>query len=271
MTNTHKGMSVKTNAHTTALGAAVATALLCAGSAVAGDQPYQKGAQQTEQYQSSSKGQMQGERKELKQELGSTTASALVVGEVVEVRDVTIDAPVRDQHRLVKVKSQNGSTMVIDIGDADAADDFKLETGDRILAVGKRARINDQPVLFVKTIGELHSVGQHNSQALSGQQGASMQSQARSGQQPGQGTSEGRSATMSQTGTEPATVVYLFESDNWANDQYGTYDADFDWETSEAWYSDWSDAESAWTNDYEVAHYDMFGYDDAGDWGMWDW
>jgi hypothetical protein len=65
-------------------------------------------------------------------------------------------------------------------------------------------------------------------------------------------------------------VISMFDTDNWETDRYGRYDADFAWITNEPWYMDWSDVESAWTNDYEVAPYDIFGYGERGEWELWD-
>jgi len=67
----------------------------------------------------------------------------------------------------------------------------------------------------------------------------------------------------------------LWETDNWENDDYGVYDTDFDWETTDpgfdAWYGDGYEATATNDENVESAHYRLLGFDDAGDWGAWDW
>ncbi|HSN72872.1 MAG TPA: hypothetical protein VLT59_15250, partial [Steroidobacteraceae bacterium] len=95
----------------------------------------------------------------------AATASAIVVGEIVDVRDVDIRGPARQTHRLIRIESPNGRTAVVDLGEARSARQIDLERGDRIFAVGKQARLDGRPVLFAKSIGELHSVGLHTVEA----------------------------------------------------------------------------------------------------------
>lgn len=52
----------------------------------------------------------------------------------------------------------------------------------------------------------------------------------------------------------------LWESDNFANDNYGVYDQDFGWQTAEEGWNTWyGDTENAWNT-----------YDDIGDEGWFD-
>lgn len=62
-----------------------------------------------------------------------------------------------------------------------------------------------------------------------------------------------------------------FESDNWAEDRYGLYDQDFDWTTDDGWYDDWNDSDLTAWNDTGEAQWDVLGYDDADEWGLFDW
>ena len=216
------------------------------------------------------------------QTMGVDRSSAIIVGEVVETRNVNIARPVKSTHRLIKIKSRNGRTAVVDIGNADQYAQVNFNRGDRIIAVGKKARINDQPVLFAKSVGELYSVGNHlGSEQMTGQtggqaqrqsaQGATGQQPATMGQQAQQQTDQQARASGQSAAEGDGAVIYLFESDNLASDDYGLYDEDFAWQTNDQWYSDWNDVDPNWNEDYEQAHYDMFGYDDAGEWGFWDW
>ena len=62
-----------------------------------------------------------------------------------------------------------------------------------------------------------------------------------------------------------------FDTPNWAEDDYGFFDRDFDWQTEDEWFTDWNDTHrSAW-NDSEEAQWHVFGYDDADEWGLFDW
>ncbi|HSN70475.1 MAG TPA: hypothetical protein VLT59_03160 [Steroidobacteraceae bacterium] len=211
-------------------------------------------------------------------------SSAVIIGQVVETRDVDIDRPVKSTHRLIKVQTREGRTAIVDIGNAESYAEVDFERGDRIMAVGKQARINNRPVLFAKSVGELYSVGDHmrtqgqitgqsRSQMQQNQQG--MQQGRAAGQQQDQRQAGISGQQRGQQGQQDSdlTVLYLFESENLADDDYGVYDEDFAWETNDQWYSDWNeyDADRAWDDDYEQAHYDLWGYDDAGEWGFWDW
>lgn len=54
--------------------------------------------------------------------------------------------------------------------------------------------------------------------------------------------------------------VGLWESDNWATDDYGMFDQDFAWNTNDAGFNDWyGDSQTAWNE-----------YDDIGDEGWFD-
>ena len=54
--------------------------------------------------------------------------------------------------------------------------------------------------------------------------------------------------------------IAAFDSDNWAQDEYGFYDEDFYYETDEQ-FDNWYE---------EEAHTDWMGFDDAGDEGWFD-
>jgi hypothetical protein len=118
-------------------------------------------------------------------------------------------------------------------------------------------------------VAELQRVGQ-----TEGQSAMTGGGQTRTADSSARETSSGSSAGTRDTAANDvdyATVVYLFETENLAEDDYGVYDEDFAWETTDPIYDDWSDEESVAWDDSEVAHYDMFGYDDAGEEGLWDW
>ncbi|HSN70476.1 MAG TPA: hypothetical protein VLT59_03165 [Steroidobacteraceae bacterium] len=221
--------------------------------------------QQEQQYQQDRQQQMQRMHQQMPQaqqkqmhdqRMGVKSASTIVVGEVVESRDVNIAEPAKATHRLIKIRSQNGRTAIVDIGNADEYARLGFKRGDRIIAVGKQGRINDEPVIFAKSVGELQSVGRHITQQ------GQMTSASRSDERNRQGQQMDRGAT-----------IYYFTTDNLATDDYGYYDEDFAWETNDQWYSDWNDFDGDYDYDtgYETGNYGLFGYDDAGEWGLWDW
>jgi hypothetical protein len=148
--------------------------------------------------------------------------------------------------------------------------------GDRVIAVGKAGRINDRPVLFAKSIGELYPVGDVGAVAAQ----PSQVRQERSAR--GAAASEGRKSTADSSATRPDVdppdtrtgddVVVWFESDNLGTDRYGVFDRDFVWFTDDPWYPTGNPADTlTWNDNWEKPHWDVWGYDDADEWGLWDW
>jgi len=228
----------------------------------------------------------------------SSSANMVLVGELVDARDVTLKGVNEDRHRLLKVKPGNESqTVIVDIGRQDSAASFGLVKGDRVIAVGKAARINNRPVLFAKSIGELYPVGRVGSVARDGEQMKQDES-ARGATATGASTSNASGDTampdstdeMKQITKSPAAeksasnvevpdagkvdeVVVWFDTDNLDTDQYGTYDKDFVWVTIDPAYSSWNPTGNAmaWNDNWETPHWDVWGYDDADEWGLFDW
>lgn len=186
--------------------------------------------------------------------------NVLVVGNVTDARNVTLAGTAGDKHRLLKVQPKGGKEVVVDIGVPQSTSGMNFSKGDRIIAMGKPARINGRPVLFAANVAEMQRVNLSSGDRK--QQSAQQQSsqQQQSGQQ--------QTARQQSDGYD--AVIYLFETDNFAEDQYGAYDEDFAWSTNDSTYGTWNDTATAWENS-ERAHYDMFGYDDAGEAGWWDW
>lgn len=191
--------------------------------------------------------------------------NVLVVGKVSDARDVTLASTAGDKHKLLKVQPNRGKEVVVDIGVRSAQNGMQFSKGDRIVAMGKPARINGQPVLFAADVAELQRVNVGSAGASSDQNNRNNSKQSSSQD------SSMTSATQSDRNDDGyATVVHLFDTDNFAEDEHGLYDVDFVWTTSDPMYETWNDTATAWA-DTERAHYDMFGYDDAGEAGWWDW
>lgn len=86
-------------------------------------------------------------------------APAIVIGEVRDMRNVQIKGPNPSSHRLMKVATRGGDTVLVDLGAADESSLRGLAQGDRVLAVGKPGRINDRPVIVARSVGELYAAG----------------------------------------------------------------------------------------------------------------
>lgn len=82
----------------------------------------------------------------------------IVLGEVVEVRELAV----RDQdepRRIVKLRTEQGQTLVIDLGAASATlEGVELAPGDRVACVGVLGRINGRPVLFAEQVAALTDI-----------------------------------------------------------------------------------------------------------------
>lgn len=90
------------------------------------------------------------------------SAKAAVVGEVVDTREVTISGTAGNQHKLYKLRTAEGKTVIMDVGQvSDSSQTPQLQQGDRIMAIGSKARINGQPVLFARYYGESHAAGRN--------------------------------------------------------------------------------------------------------------
>lgn len=88
-----------------------------------------------------------------------------VIGQVVEVRDVQLKG-VEGEHRLLKLQNRSGKTLLVSLGSlADAKEAVSFEKGDRVIIIGRAARISDTPVLYARYAGKLYGVG-HMSKAV---------------------------------------------------------------------------------------------------------
>lgn len=97
-------------------------------------------------------GQQQGQQNE------AMRGRRAVIGEVVEIRDIQLKG-VSDKHRLVKIKNAQGNTLVVNVGNAARTPMKGVKKGSRIVAIGKEARINGNPVLYARYVGQLSETG----------------------------------------------------------------------------------------------------------------
>jgi hypothetical protein len=230
---------------------------------LAGD-PAQKADQNRSQMQTQSNQKATSQNK-VTQKAGQPT-NVMIVGTVTDARNVKLASTAGDQHRLLKVKPKDGKEIVLDLGVPESSSQTNFSKGDRIVAVGKPARINDRPVVFAASVAKMQQVGRTSSD-MKAQKGSTAQQQ-RTASTSSSSNQAGKQQTTSQDGYD--SVVYFFTTDNLAQDKYGPYDEDFAWETNDTAYDTWNDTADSW-DQTEFAHYDMFGYDDSGEEGLWDW
>lgn len=81
-----------------------------------------------------------------------------VMGQVVDMREVQLQGT-NTKHRLVKIRNPQGQNMVVDLGDASRAPGNDFRKGTNIVAIGKESRINGEPVLFARYVGDLQQAG----------------------------------------------------------------------------------------------------------------
>lgn len=79
-------------------------------------------------------------------------------GEVVGTREIQLKGT-QTKHRLVKIKNNQGNTIVVNVGDATRTPDGRFKKGASVMAIGKAARINGKPVIFAKYIGDMRPTG----------------------------------------------------------------------------------------------------------------
>lgn len=91
---------------------------------------------------------------------GEESGKVVVVGEVVDTRDVTISGSDGKQHRLFKVRTADDKTVILDIGEQTRAT-TELQQGEFVMAIGTKARINGQPVLFTRYYGPSYAGGRN--------------------------------------------------------------------------------------------------------------
>lgn len=81
--------------------------------------------------------------------------AARVEGQVVDTRSVPIEES-QQEHLLVKVRTQGGQVRVVDLGSRrELAEHGQLSRGDRIIARGMMARLNDKPILLAREFARM--------------------------------------------------------------------------------------------------------------------
>jgi hypothetical protein len=78
----------------------------------------------------------------------------VVVGTVEDMRDVTLKG-IKDSQRLIKINA-NDNTVFVNLGAVNNQLPT-IESGDRIVVIGNSSRINGNPVIQARFIGEVYS------------------------------------------------------------------------------------------------------------------
>lgn len=134
----------------------------------------------------------------------------VVIGKVIDHRDVRLKGVPGDGHRMVKIQNRDGKQMVIDLGSSgEQPRGLDLQNGDRVIAIGRNARVDDRPVLYARYVGELHGVGNVGASAK-GSAGGTDDGGTRGGPRGGPGPTG--AATQAPTRTGPAAADVSGES-----------------------------------------------------------
>ena len=81
----------------------------------------------------------------------------MVIGTVTDTRGVSLKG-VADRHALLKVKTPDGRTVVLDLGAEDASKSLGLKKGQTVAARGPLGRINGRPVLFARQVAPVMTI-----------------------------------------------------------------------------------------------------------------
>lgn len=87
----------------------------------------------------------------------------VVAGEVIDTRNVKLQGAAGDAHKLVQIENAQGQSIVVDLG--LEADQIDVQRGDRLVVIGKSARIDNRPVIFAQYAGELQQLQRGQQQA----------------------------------------------------------------------------------------------------------
>ncbi len=84
----------------------------------------------------------------------------VVIGRVTDTRQVKIEGAT-EPHQMLKLENDAGQTLIVDLGSTakhpKAAAAF--DKGDRIVVIGRNARIGGEPVLFARYAGPIYQFG----------------------------------------------------------------------------------------------------------------
>jgi len=84
-------------------------------------------------------------------------ATFMVQGKITDLREVNLKG-VPDSHRLAKLETVNGRTVIIDLGTGKELNDIKLQKNEQIVVIGEAGRINGKPVLFADQIADIVTI-----------------------------------------------------------------------------------------------------------------
>ncbi len=127
------------------------------------------------------------------------TGTVLATGVITDTTNVTMKGD-GEKHELVKIKSADGRTIVVDLGSEAAAGLIGFKKGDTLSVRGRIGKINDRRVIFADQVARLTEIPRPAR--------SKPQSTANQQQQSGQGTAEQAASRNESAGptTKPTTA-----------------------------------------------------------------
>lgn len=94
-----------------------------------------------------------------------TQGELMILGKVVETRDVNLSG-IDEAHRLVKLRTRDGKTVVVDLGKTGGKlEELDLQRGKWIACVGAVGRINGRPVVFAEHVADVVKIDRKGEQS----------------------------------------------------------------------------------------------------------
>lgn len=104
-----------------------------------------------------------------RQQQSSQRGMVTVTGRLTDLRDVNLSG-ISDSHRLVKLQTRSGQTVIADLGRKRQLQDISLDQGEVVMVQGRLGRINGKPVVFADVIGDLARIDRGSQQQQSQRQ-----------------------------------------------------------------------------------------------------
>ncbi len=125
-------------------------------------------------------------------------APRMIIGQVADLRDVQFKG-LPDRHKLVKLQTNQGQTVIVDLGADGKLTDIDLQKGETVVAVGAFGRVNGKPVLVATHVADVVEI--ERQQQKQQQKGGDGQSQQTAGRQPAGAAQQ--AGAQQQSGEQP--------------------------------------------------------------------
>ncbi len=87
----------------------------------------------------------------------------MVTGRLVDVRGAQMQG-IPDTHRLAKIRTMQGQTIVVDLGTSRDLRDLTLQRNELVSVVGTKGRINGRPVIFANYVADVERIDRQQQQ-----------------------------------------------------------------------------------------------------------